>query len=45
MINNSVDIKVEHIAGIKNILADAMLRVYSQNNSVLSLKKQCRNSQ
>ena len=36
MINNPVGITVEHIAGINNILADAISRVYSQYNSTIS---------
>ena len=39
MINNSVGLSAEHIAGINNILADAIPRVYTQNNSAFSLKK------
>ena len=39
MINNPVGITAEHIAGINNILADAISRIFSQNNSTLSFKK------
>ena len=39
MINNPVRLSAEHIAGINNILADAISRVYTQNNSALSFKK------
>jgi len=39
MINNPVGIQVEHIAGIANILADAISRIYSKHNSVPCLKK------
>ena len=39
MINKPVGIQVEHIAGIKNILANAISRIYSKHNSVPCLKK------
>ena len=39
MINNPVGIKAAHIAGSKNILADAISRVYTSTYSKLSFQK------
>ena len=39
MINNPVGLKAEHIAGINNVLVDAISRIYSSTYSKLSFNK------
>ena len=39
MINNPVGLKAEHIAGVKNVLADAISRIYSSTYSKISFNK------